>query len=73
MMSKAFFHMRFCTFPSKLDISLDLLRSKMSPRTGMGYSDDLRLELARNSSAEAQSFFSISVWFAGIYKTSTLR
>ena len=41
----------------------------MRPRTGTEYSDDLRCELARNSSAEAQSFFSISVWFAGMSKT----
>jgi hypothetical protein len=26
-----------------------------------------------NLQAEAQSFFAISVWFAGIYKTSTQR
>jgi hypothetical protein len=43
-------------------------RKNINPSTGTEYSEDLRFEFARNWSADSQSFFSISVWLAGIYK-----
>jgi hypothetical protein len=46
-----------------LDVNKSLVgeTQENEAQEGKEYSDDLRWELARNSSAEAQSFFSISV------------